>query len=342
MRITGYPDKAISEIISIILILSLVVVLTMLSGVFLFGMVKPVAKTGYLVPSAAIINPGGVDTVWLQDRGGDTFSLNQTPKTSYYNLGITIEANNTVSRAGLAPSLKGTIFAPGNQVFIYTSGTGYLVTDNITAIPASGSIPSGPVTLVLTDETSHELIARIILRTSSVTSTPTPTPTATPVPISSILVNAVKPGSLQSGGVLQFQVTGLWSWVNVDGTVYNENPGDSVKLVTGSDGSGKIYATSTEIDTFSFDDVSLYINGVYKARGTINGIYINGYSGETSSLTLKVPAASGWTNVVVDGTTLLNGPDSSPITVSGLKGTMNMDSTGSIYYLGSASGYSLA
>lgn len=343
MKNNDPSECGISEIISTILILLLAIFLVAIVGAYFLGILQPIEKTGYLVSKAEMFNNSGTNVILLQHSAGDIFRLNATSDTMHYHLlGMTVQANDTISRVSISPLLSQNLFTPGSRVFIYKSGSGYIATDLPLSVPPTGAILSGPLTLMLTDESSHVLLARIVLIPGNTSASISPTPTLTPVPIpvSTVYLNAVKTGSLQPGGVLQFQVTGLWSTVKLDGTTYSVNSSDTVKLVTGSDGSGNLYATSSEIDTFLFDDISLYINGAFKGRGTINTIYINGYSGQTSTLTLKVPGTNAWTDFRVDGTTLINGNNATPVTITGLKGPMNMDSTGSIYYDGAASGYS--
>jgi hypothetical protein len=342
----NHTESALSEVSSIALILILVVLMAGITGAYLFGLVQPVAKTGYLVPKAEIVNASGAQLIWLQHGGGDVFTINTSDKKSGdYQLGMVIETNTTSTRVVMAPSVSSERFAPGNRVVIYRSGTGYLATDNLTSPPSASALPSGPFYLVLTDETSHVLLAKILLNTgvSINDTTPTPTPATTPVPISNVYLNAVKGAGLQSGGSLQFQVTGSWSSVSIGGTTYSLSSGDTVKLVTGSDGYGNLYGTSSQISTFSFDDVTLYVNGVYRGRGTISNIWISGYSDQVSTLSLKMPAATAWTDFRVDGMSVIYGVNSTPVTITGLKAPMNMASaSGSIYYDGAASGYSLA
>ncbi|MFA5414772.1 MAG: PKD domain-containing protein, partial [Methanoregula sp.] len=162
-----------------------------------------------------------------------------------------------------------------------------------------------------------------------------------------ILLNAAKPGYLVSGGTMQFRVTGAWSFITHGATTYNLNINDIVQLVIGSDLTGKIDATDTTINTFAFDDVHLYINGVDKGTGTIpltGGIWISGYDQFSSSLSVDVPWQNAWTQFRVNGVNLIYGDDNSRIQVYNLKpsaNVLNFDNLvpTSTYYLGGATGY---
>ena len=173
------------------------------------------------------------------------------------------------------------------------------------------------------------------------------TVTSNIIPASTILVNANKPGYLLSGGYMQFRVTGSYSQITQGSTlVHNLNVSDVVRLTINSGTQGSLYATSSQISTFSFSDVDLTINGVDYGRNTINYIWISGYDTYTSTLTLNVPSQSAWTDVVPDGTCVICGTVSSaPITVYNLgmgSGGMNLGDMGTIYYTGGTTGYLLS
>lgn len=155
---------------------------------------------------------------------------------------------------------------------------------------------------------------------------------------------ANRPMDVVPGGALEFRVTGAYSQVTLDKKTYRLNAGDTVRLVTGSDTTGKIYATSSTINNFAFDDVHLFINGVDRGTGTIKKIWINGYDSFSSTLALDVPSISAWTHLEVDGTIVIDGTDSSRVQIFGLRpwaGVMNLDNTGSrsTYYDGGADSY---
>jgi len=157
-----------------------------------------------------------------------------------------------------------------------------------------------------------------------------------------IVLNAYKGAYIESGGAMQFRVTGLYSYVTVNGVTYTLNQGDTVRLVIENNGYGSLYSSSSAITTFSFSDVSFYQNGVYKNRGTTSGIQVSGYDQYQSTMDLYMPSASAWTSFSVDGTSLINGQSSATVRITGLKGAMNLEATsGNVYYTGGASGYQI-
>ncbi len=156
-------------------------------------------------------------------------------------------------------------------------------------------------------------------------------------------LNAGKAAYVELGGVVQFTVTGPYSGITVNGVSYSLNPGDTVKLVMGSNGYGSISSSSSMITTFEFDDVSLTINGEFRNRGPVSNIYINGYENYQSTLNLYMPSASTSTYFVFDGTPLINWATSSAaVRITGLSGAMNLASTSTnVYYVGGATGYTI-
>lgn len=155
-------------------------------------------------------------------------------------------------------------------------------------------------------------------------------------------LNAAKTAYLESGGVMQFRVTGSYSTITVNGVTYSLNSGDTVRLVLNSNTAGYLGSTATTISTFTFNDVSLYRNGVFVNRGAVSAIWVSGYDQYQSTLNLYMPASSAWTSLSFGGTSLINGVSASAVRIAGLKGAMNLNSaTGSVYYSGNAAGYQI-
>jgi len=120
---------------------------------------------------------------------------------------------------------------------------------------------------------------------------------------------------------MQFRVTGLYSYIHHGSTTYTLNPGDTVRLTIGSDSKGKLYATSSTINTFYFNNVGLSINGANNGTANIpenSGIWISNYDSYTSTLTVDVPSKNAWTSLTVDGATIISGDNSSHIRIIGL------------------------
>ncbi len=167
-----------------------------------------------------------------------------------------------------------------------------------------------------------------------------------PAGIHTIYLNSDKEGDLLQNGYFQFRVTGSWSSIRVGGPTTNLAVGDTVRLTINTGTQGDIYTSTTSISSFSFDDVSFTLNGVYQGRGKINSIWISGYDSVESTLTLRTNSANEWTNMVVDGDQIINGNYPDIITLYNLQpkigGGMNLNNEKKqVYYDGGASSYDL-
>ena len=169
-----------------------------------------------------------------------------------------------------------------------------------------------------------------------------------PASVKSVTLDTYKSGALQSGGYLQFRVAGADSYVTVAGHQHPLDIGKIVRLTIGTDGKGEIYASGGQINPFSFDDVTVHVDGVEVARGTIDGIWISG--SDSFSSTLRMIVASGMVNTyfVYDGSTLYNYVnDNHQITLYNVRpnngGLMQLTNPGSdrVYYVGGAEDYAL-
>lgn len=350
MANTSFSDNGISEQAAITLILIMVIGLAGIIAAVFFDILSPVSKTGYLVPKAELGNGSGYQVIQLHSLAGDSFSLNESGKESgHYRLGTRLETGNGSHEVQVSPAISRPDFCPGDTVYIYQSGTTPVLTDSMAGVIPTGDFPKGSLALVLNDDTSHVLLARIELAPGtggSATPAPVPTPTPDPfIPAGTALLNAEKGGYLMQGGALQFKVTGPWSYITFGKTPYDLNIGDTVRMVIESNGPGKVYASTGQITTFSYSDVSVYVNGIAIGRGAIGdtGIYISGYSDQVSTLSVTVPASGGWTNFVTDSTTHIRDDNSSVITITGIKGPANLDiAPGRIWYQGDISGYTIS
>lgn len=160
-----------------------------------------------------------------------------------------------------------------------------------------------------------------------------------------VYLNADKGSAIQSGGYIQFRVTGLYSYIRHGGSYYSLNTGDIVKMEITNDGTGNIYATSNTINEFRFDNVKLSINGNDKGTKDIGSgdLWISSYDSYLSTLTIVVPAQSAWTQLMVNGIWIINGNDGKEIRVMNLQpgtfGIMNLNTRTDVFYNGGATGY---
>ena len=115
------------------------------------------------------------------------------------------------------------------------------------------------------------------------------------IPGTDFLLQANRPGYIEQGGFISFNITNTWSWVDMKpsgGTTtrYPLNVGDKAKIVIKSDSYGKIDAQFPQITTFEFPNVDLFINDNLITTGAVPAIYVSMYDTYLSTLTLKVSA----------------------------------------------------
>ncbi len=133
--------------------------------------------------------------------------------------------------------------------------------------------------------------------------------------------------------------------MKIDNEWYYLQIGDTVRLTLESDGYGDIYIGGGAISTFSYDDVSLSINGAFEKTGTVKQIWISDYDDLSSTLTFQVPTTYAWTRFVWDGETKIDGSDGRGIVLDdlmpGSDGILNLKNheNSDVYFKGAASSY---
>ncbi len=167
-----------------------------------------------------------------------------------------------------------------------------------------------------------------------------------PEAVSYLELETMKPSRLLQGGALQVRVTGPYSSIVFGKQTYDLDAGDEIRLVIGSDPEGHIDITPTQIQTFDFDDVRLYINNRDMGSDTVSKIWVNGYDQLTSTLTIEVPSTSAWTQFTVNGITKINGESSASIRIAGIQPTTKTllleNQRDHITFRGGAKGYSIS
>lgn len=99
-------------------------------------------------------------------------------------------------------------------------------------------------------------------------------------------------GVIKDGGYISFTNEGNYRYVTIDGTQYDLNPGDSIKLeIVNDQTSGRIDMNieSAQISTFDFN-VNLYINGVLVDSGYVTDLYVQPISDFISTLRYELPS----------------------------------------------------
>lgn len=114
-------------------------------------------------------------------------------------------------------------------------------------------------------------------------------------------------GVIKDGGYISFINEGNYRYVDIDGTRYNLNPSDEVKLeVVNDQTSGHISMSGTDsISNFNLN-VNLYINDVLQDTGLVTNIYVSPISNYYSTLKYELPSYSSQTYLKADSDTIIN------------------------------------
>jgi hypothetical protein len=289
--------------------------------------------------------------LYLKHNGGDTLQKGEfqilvdgQDKTAAFGDPATWSIGQTLKYSGYDPQNL-----PGTIQIVYTGGRyGQTIEQLWVKPPTLTTSPTGTTATTTLPTTSVPTTATTTTTTTTVTTTATPTATVTTIaPSSYTLLNSQRKGQLISGGYLQFRVTGRYSAITLTNTQYNLSVNDTVKLVVGNNGYGHFDATPSQISTFSFNQIDLYINGVLKDSGKVNSIWVSNYDSYQSTLTVEVPAQSAWTQLIFNGNTLIYGTNASYLQVFNIGttcgNTLVLDATATnIYFSGCSTGYSIA
>jgi FlaG/FlaF family flagellin (archaellin) len=166
-------DEGLSEVVDSTLIIALGLVLAGIVAAFVFGVFSPVDKSAYLVPQFTIINVSDQSVIKIFDRGGEPVYFNDSPMGTYKAV-LYIDTQFGTYKAVPIPTL--TMLKAGDTVFVYNSGTGFVMTDTLEGA-SFNSLPAGKIAVRFVDTTSGVLIAKEDLVPGATTSTETPATT---------------------------------------------------------------------------------------------------------------------------------------------------------------------
>jgi hypothetical protein len=172
-------DSGASEVVDATLIVALGLVLAGIVAAFIFGVFVPVEKSAYLVPQFGIINVSDHSVIFVFDRGGDLVYLNTTPSAGHRAI-LYVDTKSGSFKAVPVPSL--TILQPGDTVYAYYTGSGFVLTGSLTGATLV-SLPAGPIAVRFVDATSGVVIAKEdLVKEVSATLTATPVTSITTTP----------------------------------------------------------------------------------------------------------------------------------------------------------------
>ncbi|MBP1929675.1 PKD repeat protein [Methanolinea mesophila] len=135
-------------------------------------------------------------------------------------------------------------------------------------------------------------------------------------------------GYLLPDGYLQFVVGAPAGNIKIAGHVYQFQEGDKVQLFIGEVPVGEIDVAASGINTFYFDGVRMYVNGILVEKGTVSSINVPAFDGLVSTLGIRIPPGeTGYTLFVDESRVSPSSTDT--VTFSDLR----QDSSGRMYYI---------
>ncbi len=193
-------DDAVSAVVGVILMVFLVVALSGVMYVIIYGLIFPVEKTAYVVTDAQLVNSS--DGVWvlsLIHRNGDVMEYAGMTQNPRYEVLFMVETEGQVFPVMTDPALlSDSTWSPGDHLYFFRNATGFLFTDNRSQISSAISYNPGPVSIRVVDNTHHQLVAtpQAGMTTPAISPTPSPTPvptTVTPTPSPTPVPTTVTP-----------------------------------------------------------------------------------------------------------------------------------------------------
>lgn len=134
-------EDAMSESISIILIIFLILVVSMIIYIVLFGYAGITEKSAFIAMRGNAYNTSsGATSLGIFHMQGERVSLNTSSGSGITPVQFTLQTPfNTTEKVGLSPMITDNIWQSGDTAFIYQDGGGYWVTKNITGRISRGS-----------------------------------------------------------------------------------------------------------------------------------------------------------------------------------------------------------
>lgn len=139
-----HNDEAVSTLIGVIFMVTLMVLLTVILSAFLVGVNAFPQKNPYVVADAEYRTGGGYPVVALVHRAGDAGHLSGSG--TGYSFSVLVSSGGSTSTA--VPDPAGLPWTRGTTLFIAWSGTGYTVTGDPARIQGTAqAFPDSEITV---------------------------------------------------------------------------------------------------------------------------------------------------------------------------------------------------
>jgi hypothetical protein len=283
-------DHALSEMVSITLIVILVIALAAVVASIMFGVIVLYPKSAYVVVQADAKNVSADNWyISVYDSAGDVVRLNRSTATE----GLPVDFQLTPPSGGIQyPAADGPVtWKPGETLFIYYQGGLKVTTDEALAKTGSGLQPKGVWKFDIVDGTDNVLVYTKNIGVG--VATPTVEPTTPPAPT----FTSISPtsGSVAGGTAVTITGTNLFGATAV---TFGGTPATSFTVVSGT----SITATAPGHSSGSVTVV------VTTPNGTATGTNAYTYNAPTAPTFTGITPASGpvtgGTAVTITGTNL--------------------------------------
>lgn len=168
-------EEGASELIDETLIIAMGLVLAVVTLMLISGVIPLTEKTAYLVPQFGVGNLSGHTVITIFNRGGEPVYFNGSPQAKY-KAELYVNTQSGSYKAVPSPAL--TVFKPGDTIYAYYTGSGFILTNTLSGATFS-SLPGGKIVVSFIDATSGVLIAKGELVLAAATISPTATATST-------------------------------------------------------------------------------------------------------------------------------------------------------------------
>jgi hypothetical protein len=151
-------DHGISETVSVILIIGMVLILAIVIAVFVLGANIIPQNTAYMSVDMQKIPVSGTEVISIFNRAGDAVSLKKITDTQKYAVSFYVDTPSGSYR--VQPPSDVDTFKPGTTLFVYNTPTGLYKITNNPADFVSAPLPVNLTSVRIIDEKSHQLIAQ--------------------------------------------------------------------------------------------------------------------------------------------------------------------------------------
>lgn len=180
-------EEGASELIDETLIIAMGLVLAVVTLMLISGVIPLTEKTAYLVPQFGVGNLSGHTVITIFNRGGEPVYFNGSPQAKY-KAELYVNTQSGSYKAVPSPSL--TVFKPGDTIYAYYTGSGFILTNTLSGATFS-SLPGGKIVVSFVDATSGVLISKGELVLAGATISPTATAPTTTTTTTAISTTAV-------------------------------------------------------------------------------------------------------------------------------------------------------